>query len=69
MLNSTYAQCRAIISFVALFLFASFAIAAPQITEFEVDQVTTLLPGQPLTLRCPARPGLALPSVSLAYLA
>lgn len=45
MLNSTYTQCRAIISFVALFLFASFAIAAPQITEFEVDQVTTLRPG------------------------
>ena len=45
MLNSTYAQCRAIISFVALFLFASLAVAAPQITEFEVDQVTTLRPG------------------------
>lgn len=45
MLNSTYIQCRAIISFVALFLFASFAVAAPQITEFEVDQVTTLRPG------------------------
>lgn len=46
MLNSTCMQCRAIIiSFVALFLFASLAVAAPQITEFEVDQVTTLRPG------------------------
>lgn len=45
MLNATYTQCRAIISFVALFLFASFAIAAPQITGFGVDQVTTLRPG------------------------
>lgn len=45
MLNSTYTQWRAIISFVTLFLFASLAVAAPQITEFEVDQVTTLRPG------------------------
>lgn len=45
MLNSTYRECRAIIGFIALFLFASSAVAAVQITEFEVDQVTTLRPG------------------------
>ena len=46
MLNTTYYQkCRALISSMALFLFASLAFAAPQITEFEVDQVTTLRPG------------------------
>lgn len=45
MLNSTYSRCRAFISFMALFFSASLALAAPQITEFEVDQVTTLRPG------------------------
>lgn len=45
MFNSTYKHCRAVISFLALFLFASLAAAAPQITGFDVDQVTTLRPG------------------------
>ena len=48
MLNTTYIQWRAAVSFLALFLFTSLATAAPQITEFEVDQVTTLRPGTAL---------------------
>lgn len=45
MLNSTHTQWRAVISFLALALFTSFAVAAPKITGFGVDQVTTLRPG------------------------
>lgn len=45
MFTSTFTQWRAVISFVALFVFAPAVIAAPKITGFDVDQVTTLRPG------------------------
>lgn len=45
MFNSTLTMWRAALTFMALILFAPLSHAAPKITGFDVDQVTTLRPG------------------------
>lgn len=45
MFNLTFTHWRAALSFVLLSVFAPTVIAAPKITGFDVDQVTTLRPG------------------------
>lgn len=45
MFNSTLTMWRAILTFMALIMFAPLSYAAPKITGFDVDQVSTLRPG------------------------
>lgn len=45
MFNSSLTTWRALLTFIALTLFAPLSHAAPKITGFDVDQVTTLQPG------------------------
>ena len=45
MFNSTLTTWRAALTFIVLMLFAPLSYAAPKITGFDVDQVTTLQPG------------------------